>query len=494
MRKLFRRNRDGELAEALAASLDALRNGTSTVDDCLRRFPALAAELQPLLHTAARLEALGRAEPPEAARLTARRAFLDAAAARSRPAPVAPRPVVHRRGWLVFAPVGVAAALFLAIALPVLGSMDTGAVPGDWNYAFKRSTERVRLALTVDPNDRRVLRLEFAQRRLNEIEKLSNNGQSNRHPNQVTALLKDYTADLNQVAPAAASLPASAQQQKDNLAAQAQPLLTELQTVPADNSVKAAASDAANATTDLAKNAPAPAANKGNQGAANRPSVAQTSPTPVPTEPPTQAPRGTPAPSATPTPEPPTPTASATATPPPLTAASLTPQPTAPPVPTRSAEVLTPVPPTQPPTAAPTQVRTPPPTDTAPGTAPAGAAVASSTRGATLPTQTAGTETPTVTPSRTPTQAPATAIATRAATVVPATLELVVAAPGQSVYRWNGGTTALDAALTTLTGSYSVVYYPDATGQVKAWYPGTPAPTIGPGTLVTVMLKQLTGR
>lgn len=511
MRSLFRHDKERRLAEALAASLDALRDGSATVADCLRRYPDLAAELEPLLQTSERLAVLTQVQPPEATRLAARHAFLDAAAARRRPVPIAPRPVVHRRGWLVFAPVGIAAMLFLAIAVPVLGSMDGGAVPGDWNYAFKRATERVRLALTVDSSDRRLLRIEFAQRRLNEIEKLSNNGRVDGHSRQVAALLKDYTADVNQ---ATAGLPPSAVQQSNNLVDQAKPVLDQLQSVPADASVKSAASDAASATDDLAKNTPPPSNSKGSQANPPRAAKNTASPTPSPTPapPPTQSPETTPAPTEPAATEPPTtatPPATATAapspTPAPLIAANQTPQATPPPpLPTRSGvEVITPVVPT----ATPAPARTPVPADTATGTQPStgtgpSGPIASSTRGAALGTQPPAdgataqppTSTPTTpAPQRTPTLAPPTSVATRAATVVTATLDQVVSAPGQTVYRWNGAAAPLDAVLASLAGSYSVVYYPDAGGQVRAWYPGTPAPTVGPGTLITVVLKPLSG-
>jgi len=124
----------------------------------------VAAELEPLLRTAATVQVLSRVSPREEARLEGRAAFLQAAAKRSQPAAIIPRPVVRRRPWVAFVPAAIAAALFAAIAIPVLGSMDTGSTPGDWNYGFKRATERIRLAITTDPGERRLLRLEFADR------------------------------------------------------------------------------------------------------------------------------------------------------------------------------------------------------------------------------------------------------------------------------------------------------------------------------------------
>src|SRR6059058_2212100 len=134
---LSKRRHERELAEALAGSLDAIHAGTASVDDCLHRYPALAPELEPLLRTSARISPLAQSEPPEKARLQARAAFLQAAAARTE-ARISPHPAVRRRAWLALAPAAIAAVLFAAVAVPVMASMDSGAVPGDWNYGFKR--------------------------------------------------------------------------------------------------------------------------------------------------------------------------------------------------------------------------------------------------------------------------------------------------------------------------------------------------------------------
>src|SRR5579883_2365290 len=114
------RRRERELAEALAASLDAMRAGSASLEDCLRRYPRLADELEPLLRTAATVQMLGRIAPRDEARSAGRAAFLQAASRKAQPLPVAPVAIARRRPWVAFAPVGVAAALFVVIAVPVL--------------------------------------------------------------------------------------------------------------------------------------------------------------------------------------------------------------------------------------------------------------------------------------------------------------------------------------------------------------------------------------
>ncbi|MHB8573864.1 MAG: DUF5667 domain-containing protein, partial [Dehalococcoidia bacterium] len=330
---LAKRRHERELADALAASIDAVQRGVTSVDDCLARYPHLATELQPLLLTSVRLHTAVRSQPSEAARLRARGAFLSTAAGLQ--GAVTPHPLVRRRAWLAFAPAAMAAALFAVIAIPVIGTMDTSAVPGDWNYSFKRATERVRLALTTDSSDRRMLRLEFARRRLNEIEKLSSSGQQpGAHQDQVTALLLDYTSDIRQITAtlqSASTVPDSTRQQLESVTQQAitivQPLAA---SVPQDQPVKSAADQAVNATRkadDVASAIPTPKpantvsairpTRRPVPSAAAAPSVtASSTDTPVTVTPsPTATGSSTPAPTSTPPVATATPSPSATPTP-----------------------------------------------------------------------------------------------------------------------------------------------------------------------------------
>ncbi len=494
---LHRHNREQALAGALAASLDAVRDGVTSIDQCLSRYEEFAAELEPLLRVAARVQAAGRIEPADDARATARFVLLQAAAAKSRPAPIAPLAVVRRRSWLALAPAAMAALLFAAIAVPVLGSVDANAVPGNWNYSFKRATERVRLALATDSTDRRLLRLEFARRRLNEIERLSSQGHVDNHASEVASLLKDYTADLNQVTnttQAQGQIPPAVQQQIEALTPKADAVIQPIVQNAADDKkeVKSAAQDAAVVTRQaqtVAQTLPTTSttarvvAQPATQVSPTHAAASATSATPAPTEPPTASP--TPAAA----------TATATGTPPvgvtatPTTTATATQQA----VPTREAAVFTPVLPT--PTATATvrpatspaagnDVLTPVPT---PGvdrtvTPASGGSVTARPAATSTPVAAAAATTPARTPS---------ASATRSASIE-AGLVVVGRSPDEIRYQWSGPADSLANIIAPLGSAVVYVTYQAGNLPTTIWYPGTPAPVIATNQLITVKLKTLT--
>ncbi len=512
---IHRHNREQALADALAASLDAVRDGAASIEQCLAQHPQFAAELEPLLLIAGQIAVAGRIRPSETAREHARFALLQAAAVKNRPIPIAPRAVVRRRSWLALAPAAVAALLFAAIAVPVLGSVDTNAVPGNWNYSFKRATERVRLALATDSTDRRLLRLEFAERRLNEIERLSSQGHVEHHASQVTSLLKDYTADLNQVTnttQAQGQIPPAIQQQIEALTPRADAVIQPIVQNAADDKqeVKNAAQNAAVVTrqaqtvaqtlpsTSTPARAVVPVAAQAAPSSASAPATASPHPsTPAPTE--TVGETATPTPATVTTT--PAPTTTGTATPPAqqpaatVVTASPTPTPTAATAQaaaTRDVAILTPVTPTPAATAtaraATATVGTndssgPTPTAATDRTVTASPVAASTAR----PAATQTPSTATATPARSVSPSP---LATRPASVE-AGLVVVGRSPDEVRYQWTGPADTLVNIVAPL--GTSVVYATYQTGSQPAtiWYPGTPSPVISTNQLITVKLKTL---
>lgn len=147
---------DTLLIEALNDCMEALAAGAS-LDEALRRYPQLAAELRPMLEAGALVQ---RQLPPPGEISYARervRARVQAAAARRR------RPTPFYR-------LAQAAAALALVALAGLGvgAMAQPAIPGDPLYGFKRLTETLTLAVSGDP----ALSQAFAARRISEVEEL----------------------------------------------------------------------------------------------------------------------------------------------------------------------------------------------------------------------------------------------------------------------------------------------------------------------------------
>ncbi len=187
------------LETALDECLKALRSGSS-VEQCLRRYPHLAADLEPLLLTAATLKDLPAPTPsPQAIRTalvrmgeaTPRRARRSTARARS------------RSGGRTSSPRLVPVLAWTCVLVIVMSGWGITAAsahsqPGDLLYPLKLVTERVRFALTLQPEGRAELRLSFADRRL--VELVENQAESGSiDPTVLRALLSEAELALDEV-------------------------------------------------------------------------------------------------------------------------------------------------------------------------------------------------------------------------------------------------------------------------------------------------------
>ncbi len=155
------------LFDALETCLQALEQG-ETIDAALARFPALAADLRPVLEAALHARTLGGSPLPEGIQRRGRARLLQRAA-EMREAKRAPR-----RSWLVqFRPL-VAAFLLLLIFISSTGLVraSSATLPGDSLYPIKRTWEDVRLLFTFEKVQRVNLEMEYETERLGEIGEL----------------------------------------------------------------------------------------------------------------------------------------------------------------------------------------------------------------------------------------------------------------------------------------------------------------------------------
>lgn len=102
-----------KLEETLEECLAALAGGQSTVEECLALYPELAAELEPLLHTACGLQNVYAVDPSPLYAQAARERFLTAMAHR-RQRRLAAQPV---RPFWRWAPAAVGSAALVAFAV-----------------------------------------------------------------------------------------------------------------------------------------------------------------------------------------------------------------------------------------------------------------------------------------------------------------------------------------------------------------------------------------
>jgi hypothetical protein len=134
------------------------------VQSCLRAYPDLAADLQPMLDDA--LAAYHASRVPHHAQMRSRARFLGAAAGlRSRPRPA---PWLGLLGKAFSTLVAVAAGFALGTAGLYYTSAST--LPGDSLYGVKRAFESARLQLASDPHERFALENDYNALREAELQ------------------------------------------------------------------------------------------------------------------------------------------------------------------------------------------------------------------------------------------------------------------------------------------------------------------------------------
>jgi hypothetical protein len=165
------------LETALDESLTRLKNGEA-LESCLRRFPDLRDELEPLLQVAAGLSQMyERTAPAEEAVARARKRFM--AEVYERRSARLSRP---QRRWF-WAPVlqrGFAtAAIVTALIVFLLGGtgiVSANSLPGDPLYGVKLASENVRIWFTPDLEDRLLLRDYYESLRVAEVKEVMEKG------------------------------------------------------------------------------------------------------------------------------------------------------------------------------------------------------------------------------------------------------------------------------------------------------------------------------
>ncbi len=174
-----------DLELALDDCLQQLAAGTSSLGQCLARYPKYAKELRPLLETALRLQQGKELRPSGALRDRARAELLSHM--KSHPRRRKPRGI----------PKLAAGILSLALALGVVGTaVAQTALPGQTLYGLKLSTERAWRAASGNPVS---ADLTLADRRTRELITLASDGDSERSSAESQGIAA-YTDVLNRLA------------------------------------------------------------------------------------------------------------------------------------------------------------------------------------------------------------------------------------------------------------------------------------------------------
>ena len=191
IRRLFDRN-PGYQATVLAEAQAFIDDGLD-IDFVLGLFPDDAEWLEDMLITTTSIIDAAQSEPPSyyfEASLKSR--FLDAARAPAPAAPVIVTAPAYSPVRTAVASMGVLASA-AAVGVLALGFVTANdAVPGDWNYAFKRANER--FEYTLSRGDGRVdVQIRQAEERVHELQMLSSRG------NVSVEALKNLQDEANEI-------------------------------------------------------------------------------------------------------------------------------------------------------------------------------------------------------------------------------------------------------------------------------------------------------
>lgn len=157
-----------ELVDELALYLAEIEGGSSAAE-CLRRRPAHAADLEPLVLAAERLRQAPAVQPQPAFRQAARNRMLNLVAARPR------QPAHGATGWLAalwgragLARLAAAGAVCLALLFTV-GSAAANALPDSPLYSLRLAGEEAGLLFAGQDADRALALARLAEQRENEL-------------------------------------------------------------------------------------------------------------------------------------------------------------------------------------------------------------------------------------------------------------------------------------------------------------------------------------
>jgi len=184
--------------EILAGCIEEVRSGKSTVEDCIKRYPALGKELRAMLEIAVSIKP-EETSPSAEFKARTRLHLFDA-----EKQPAAVKTTNHFRSWFALTPVKVTASVLLVVL--IFAAVGGGTVyaaqsstPGDILYPVKTGAENIQLTFTTSPVAKARLYLQLAQKRINEMARQAklNRNINPQSAETVTNLFDKALAELN---------------------------------------------------------------------------------------------------------------------------------------------------------------------------------------------------------------------------------------------------------------------------------------------------------
>jgi len=172
-----------ELNNALEDCIRLMTEDQSTIDDCLKRYPHLKEELEPLLGTTHMLQTTAPVKPREEFKKSARSRLMQELEA---PIQIEKQRIRPRRMMIRL----LAASLALVLLFSGVAAASTNSLPDSPLYPIKRMVEQAQMLTKTNTKSHAFAHLQLAEKRLNEAEAMTKK--------KKIKLAKNTTEDMNQ--------------------------------------------------------------------------------------------------------------------------------------------------------------------------------------------------------------------------------------------------------------------------------------------------------
>lgn len=173
-----------QFEEVLTSCIVEIRSGKATIEECLARHQEMRQELEPLLRTAASIKSPPAYQLKAGYKQSARADLLRQIRQVKQPKRVSFADIISLGIPRQLAGIrAIAAALVVVLAISMAGGgtayASRNSIPGDILYPVKTNTENVRLFLAGDSIAKAELNVEFAGKRLQELQLVVNRSKEN---------------------------------------------------------------------------------------------------------------------------------------------------------------------------------------------------------------------------------------------------------------------------------------------------------------------------
>ncbi|MGD9142950.1 MAG: DUF5667 domain-containing protein, partial [Dehalococcoidia bacterium] len=185
------------IEEILASCIEDVEAGRSTIDQCLEQYGQIRAQLEPLLRMAVNIQSPAPVKPTREFRTRARANLMEyihseQAARKSWKSFFTFFQSPMRTGWVRVAAIAVSAVLILTLSGAGTAYAAQDSLPGETLYPVKTFTEDFRVWLETNEEAEVALELEFAEKRLGEMERLVD-----KTPENLSLALSGYERNLD---------------------------------------------------------------------------------------------------------------------------------------------------------------------------------------------------------------------------------------------------------------------------------------------------------